>query len=181
MTQSLDDEDPALLCSSCNAPLGHIDAPTGGHRLDKSALSLSSSPQHPSVSYSRDKWLTLHLLAAVENQGVRRFSLSARDSTLKLWLFTPDLLVSSSALPCAAPLRVAKILWRRENTLAATASSTLESEAPAEAELSLTRHAAGELARSLERSAHWLPLAARSFHGWRVGLLERFAGGHAGQ
>jgi len=89
---------------------------TGGFRLRKLNLSVHPKIEEPPTSYDKQKWLVCLLLCAMDTKGVRKFSVRHHDKTIKLWLFTPDLTISSSASKSPEPVRVAKILWRDVST-----------------------------------------------------------------
>ena len=111
---------------------------------------------------------------------MRKFSvlstISSKAKTLKLWVFTPDLLVSTSALETNEPVRVAKILWQEEDKVedGDDLSGKLSRQALAEGVLDLGGEVEG-LVELLKASSAWLPRESREFAGWRVGLLERFS------
>lgn len=175
-----------LLCtnSPCTALLGTIDPSTQeGYKLQKTSLSLSTSTSTLPISYERSKWLSLNILTAIESQGVRKFTIPApatQDQTqrqLRLWIFTPDLLVSTSALESNEPVRVAKILWRLEDVADGEGDGLAEKlsrQALSEGELNLRDDEIKGLVELLRQSAKWLPEGARRFGEWDVGLLERF-------
>lgn len=126
-------------------------------------------------------------MTAVGSQGVRKFAIpipgkpkpkNLPTKQVKLWVFTPDLLVSTSALETIEPVRVAKILWREEDIADGEAdglSERLSRQALSEGELVLPDGEVEALMQLLNASADWLPQSARTFGGmWNVGLLERF-------
>lgn len=145
-------------------------------------MSLSTRSTFPSQSFEQTKWLSLAILTAVESQGVRKFTLALPTphdqikKDLRLWVFTPDLLVSTSALETPEPVRVAKILWKTEEPVEGEEDLTarLSRQALAEGELSLSDEEVERLVEALRKSGEWLPRGAREFAGWSVGLLERF-------
>lgn len=96
---------------------------------------------------------------------------------LKLWVFTPDLLVSTSALETNEPVRVAKILWREEDARPDEEdfAERLNRQALSEGEIDLGEEEAELLAEMLRRSGEWMPKSSRRFGKWEVGLLERFS------
>jgi hypothetical protein len=113
----------------------------------------------------------------MENKGVRKFFVRLRsplEKTLKLWIFTPDLTVSSSALSSTEPVRVVKVLWRNEDSSDVAGPERLTSAALAEDELRMSDEETSLLCSRLEQSARLFPAGARKFQDWNVGLLERF-------
>jgi hypothetical protein len=122
------------------------------------------------------KWLACQILAAVESQGVRKFTIRSAETksatTFKIWVLTPDLTVSSSAAPSSEPMRTMKVLWH-------TTDEEDENESEmrkflTESELKLRTNEVEELIRTLQTTSQWIPENARELQGWHVGLLERF-------
>ena len=181
MTQiSNTSQPPALLCQTCEAPVGRIEISTQGYRLRKHRLSLSPSEGRTSIPFTDEKWFACLLLDAVDNQGVRKFVMHRPDSScsrsLKLWIFTPDLSVSSSVRTSPKPVRVSKVLWQ-EIESPTNAGDTLGGSSLLEGELTLYDDEAALLRSKLKQSREMLPEGARSFQEWHVGLLERFTPG----
>jgi len=114
----------------------------------------------------------------METQGVRKFLAFDPDqlptTSLKLWLFTPDLSISSSVRSSTQYIRVAKVLWQDSTTPEIDIAAKLNSSALSEGELKLGCGEVGLLRRRLEESGKLLPENARMFQDWHVGLLERF-------
>jgi hypothetical protein len=122
------------------------------------------------------KWLACQILAAVESQGVRKFTIQSAETksatTFKIWVLTPDLTVSSSAAPSSEPIRTMKVLWH-------TTDGEDENESEmrkflTESELKLGIDEIQELMCALQRTSQWIPEKARELQGWHVGLLDRF-------
>jgi len=138
---------------------------------------LLSSP----ITYPIQKWLSARLLFLIDNQGLRKFhihpnvELSPMESipSLLIWVFTPDLFFSSSWLPedRDAPARSMKIFYRYQAYALPTPG---EPENVLVDEETFPSELFEELKKSLEESQKILPLNARMFQGWKVGLLERF-------
>lgn len=164
----------ALVCSSCNTPLGTLDSVTNSYKLAKLALSVSHGAERLQ-SFSATKWLSCHLLSAMDDQGLRRFIVTSKTGTHKallLWLFTPDLGIASSASPANGPLRVTKVLWKQASAEAQEAR--LDAHSLSEGEIEMPGFELDALRQSLEDSAALLPEQARLFQDWKVALLERF-------
>lgn len=108
---------------------------------------------------------------------MRKFTIPARERQIKLWVFTPDLLVSTSAIETNEPVRVAKVLWREEDVPdgGEDIAAKLSRQALSEGELALGEEDAQQLVQSLQDSSKWLPKESRHFAEWEVGLLERFS------
>ncbi|KAK3116725.1 hypothetical protein LTR53_002634 [Teratosphaeriaceae sp. CCFEE 6253] len=169
-----------LLCAQCQTLVGILDPSAEGYKLRKTKLSISITQCLPAVCYPYEKWLSSILLTAAESQGVRRlvvFSAAGGvgknevEQVMHVWLFAPDLAVSSSAAESAQPMRVVKVLYH--------SGVPAEVEKPGgfgdvEDELELSSTEWTELESLLGKSAKLLPEAARRFQHWDVGLLMRF-------
>ncbi|KAF2187023.1 hypothetical protein K469DRAFT_705573 [Zopfia rhizophila CBS 207.26] len=175
-----------LLCKSCNQAVGTVDKNTEGWRIWKWSSSIGSSNSPSTTStFNIQKWISARLLYLIENQGVRKFSVhpdsetSEPVSSLLLWVFTPDLLFSSSipSTPEAGPTRAMKIFWQPQ-TFDPTSNGVQESTSVEE--VAFPEEVSSELKRVLEGSQKLLPGNARKFQGWNVGLLERFDVGDIG-
>lgn len=117
------------------------------------------------------------LLNATESQGVRKFvahepDLSS-DESMKLWVFSPDLSISSSVKSSTEYTKVAKVLWQHCSS-PADEPEKLNGSVLTEGELKLTRGELDLLRTRLQQSSDILPENARTFQEWHVGLLERF-------
>ncbi|KAF7192559.1 Uncharacterized protein HII31_06106, partial [Pseudocercospora fuligena] len=169
------DHDEILRCATCNTIVGHVHT-SGGYKLQKQHLSLSASPSHKSASYSPEKWLACLLLASIDTQGVRKFTVRSTTSdhvALKLWIFTPDINVSSSAAIASEPMRAVKVFWQ-DCTLLSDDIGALNRQALMEGELELPPQEMDQLRDKLMRSKFVLPEPARKFQNWDVALLPRF-------
>lgn len=175
-TYSPSTEDELLQCSSCHQLLGQLHKSSGGLKLRKACLSLSRTGDSPLVSYSAEKWLSCHLLSSIDSQGVRKFTITSTTSdsaALKLWIFTPDINVSSSAAKDSEPIRAVKILWL-DSTVSPEAAGKLNREALSEGEMELPASEMDLLRGTLVQSVNLLPEGARKFQSWNVALLPRF-------
>ncbi|KAK5174447.1 uncharacterized protein LTR77_001527 [Saxophila tyrrhenica] len=166
--------DSLLECTQCNSTIGHVESTTGGYRLRKLNLSVSSREHKSSVSYDKQKWLACLLLCAMDTKGVRKFIVHVGDKTMKLWLFTPDLTISSSASESPEPTRVVKVLWQELDPSEQDIPERLTAASLAEDELRVLDEEAQTLHKLLDDSAQLLPEGARKFQDWNVGLLQRF-------
>lgn len=99
--------------------------------------------------------------------------------SLLLWVFTPDLLFSSS-IPSEGrsdPTRAMKVFYQPQTW------SPLKPGEPESAtieDVEFPEQLFEDLRRTLEESQGLLPATARVFQGWSVGLLERFGIGDVG-
>lgn len=109
-------------------------------------------------------------------QGVRKFVVrnNADDaSVLRLWIFTPDINVSSSAISLTEPDRFVKVLWQHIVD-SHRGSDKLNAASLSEGELKLQGNDLDMLCAILKRAGELMPEAARHFQEWNVGLLKRF-------
>ena len=167
-----------VLCVQCKACVGILDSSSRGYKLRKACLSVATGGTKASSSYSQDQWLSSILLTAAESQGVRRLVVYAGgengskiEHVMHVWLFAPDLRISSSVAKAATPMRVAKVLHRAG--LPADVEK-LGGVGAVEGEVELSKNEWCELQDLLTESAKLLPEAARRFQHWTVGLLRRF-------
>ena len=162
------------MCCTCGVSIGAVDPSTQGYSLRKLHLQLSTGPNDSPKLAKQGQWLACLLLCAMETQGVRKFVVSRPDGkTLKLWVFTPDLIVSSSAMERKGPARYMKVLWQESDVVVGN-SERLNAAALAEGELKLQDDEPAMLEESLKLGSLLLPESARRFQDWNVGLLERF-------
>ena len=114
----------------------------------------------------------------MEDQGVRKFVVhkvaGSTTKVLKLWIFTPDLTVSSSAMGYPEPARFMKVLWQHSE-IPAENDARLNAGALSEGELKLQGDEADVLEAFLKRRGELVPEGARRFQEWNVGLLARFS------
>lgn len=184
-----DAADMSVLCRHCRQTLGKQDTSADGWRIWKWCLSISSGPSSsPSYStYSIQKWISARLLYLIENVGVRKFHIhpppspsidtastpTAWTPSILVWVFTPDLLFSSSiARPHRTdPTRAVKCFFKKQ-AWAPLKPGEPESATTEDVEFPLELYE--ELQKSLYESQSIIPATARKFQGWDVGLLERF-------
>ncbi|KAH9878888.1 hypothetical protein J1614_002323 [Plenodomus biglobosus] len=195
----------SINCRHCDHLLGHPDAATSGWRLEKWNLGIRSPIFFAAglpVSYSAQKWISARFLSLIENTGIRKFNVhpplppsstttpsSIKTNTdnppiyqqppitpsINLWLFTPDLLFSSS-LPSPArkdPTRAMKIFYK--NTTHAPLQPGQPEPAGTE-DVEFPPDLYEELDAALRLSGRVLPVTARRWGEWGVGVLERFDG-----
>ncbi|TKA64041.1 hypothetical protein B0A49_09871 [Cryomyces minteri] len=173
-----------LVCSKCRAVVGIVDERAEGWRIYKWATSVNANCSRAPTPHDITKWLSAQLLALVDSQGVRKFVVhdaeeceGARKSSLKLWVFTPDLRFSSSYLIKSRkePTRAMKVFWQPLSPRSEHQShGALTQENLSVEEIELPFKAFRTLTQRLEFTARLLPLSARKLQEWNVGLLERF-------
>lgn len=158
--------------------MGQVHASSGGYKLRKAHLSLSRESDSPFVSYDAEEWLSCHLLSSIDSQGVRKFTITNTtpdSNALKVWIFSPDINVSSSAAGKPEPIQAIKILWV-ESVASPQDVGHLNRQALSEGELELPAGEMDILRNALLQSAQLLPDSARKFQAWNVALLQRFKG-----
>jgi hypothetical protein len=128
------------------------------------------------------------LLYLIENNGVRKFQihpalpaseLQAPIPSLLVWVFTPDLLFSSSISTPGRldPTRSIKVFFERQTWQPLKPG---EAESASIEDVEFPEDLYEELDKALQESQKLLPPTARKFQGWEVGLLERFEVAEAG-
>jgi len=126
-------------------------------------------------SFDITKWLSCRLLSSMDNEGLRKFvvsSASGSQEPISIWMFAPDLRISSSASRQNTPVRVVKVMWKAAP--AQVQNTRLDTQSMTEGELELPDNEFTALKQSLEDSAVLLPEGARKFLDWNVAVLERF-------
>ena len=187
----------SIVCKHCANLLGTQDEATDGWRLQKWSVGMrSSSASNLPTTFVTQKWISARLLYLIENTGIRKFhihpvqaalnsSLSAQSDpstppqpvmpipSLLVWVFTPDLLFSSS-IPSPNrldPTRSTKIFYQKQTW------QPLQPGDPENASIEDVEFPSDlfdELRDALKASQRLLPPTAKKFQGWDVGLLERF-------
>lgn len=195
---SIPDETPfiGLLCTGCNAILGFQDHSANGFRLYKSSVSLKPSGTSAWESFPATTFICAQLLAVIESQATRKFVLHSgansdtdahlvsswplsllnlykqtlkRLSESKLWVFNPDLLYCSSQKRPATH-RGMKIFYQHISD----PQKILDRQSDTFEELFLSPLISQEFITALKESTGLLPMSARNFKEWSVGLLDRY-------
>lgn len=180
----------SIMCKHCQSMIGTQDATADGWRIRKWGISIASSlpGSPPAPFYSTQKWISARLLYLIENTGVRKFhvhtALAANKAlapipSLLLWVFTPDLLFSSS-IPTPNrldPTRSVKVFYQKQ-TWQPIKPGEPESASIEDVEFPVDLYK--ELDQALQQSRRLLPPTTNKFQGWDVGLLERFEVAEAG-
>ncbi|KAH8733046.1 HECT-like ubiquitin-conjugating enzyme-binding-domain-containing protein [Phaeosphaeriaceae sp. PMI808] len=185
-----------VICKRCDATLGTPDEASSGWRLWKWNIDMHPkfSPQTKTHKYNTQKWITARLLYLIENTGLRKFHIhptqpspspisnttdglptpeSKSTPSLLLWVFTPDLLFSSS-IPSPDrqdPTRSMKVFYQQQKWQALQPG---EPESASIEDVEFPEDLFFELKQVLDESQRVLPPTATKFQGWEVGLLQRF-------
>jgi hypothetical protein len=163
-----------LECSSCSATVGILDITTRSYKIAKLALTAASNTG-ASQSFDVARWLSCHLLSSMDNEGLRKFTVSSTSGSqgpVSIWIFASDLNIASSVSRQDTPSRVVKVMWKPAP--AHVQNARLDTQSMTEGEIEMPDFEFAALGRSLEESAILLPEGARQFLGWNVALLERF-------
>jgi hypothetical protein len=184
-----------IVCKYCKHMVGTLDPTADGWRVQKWSISITSTlPSLPTYSYSVQKWISARLLYLIENTAVRKFHIhtatprsseTAPIPSLLIWVFTPDLLFSSS-IPTPNrldPTRSMKVFYQKQTWQPLKPG---EPESAGIEDVEFPEDLYDALDDALQQSQRLLPPTAKKFQGWDVGLLERFevteAGmGHVGE
>lgn len=184
------------MCEHCQNTLGTPDDSSDGWRIWKWNVDIETEEFSRAMHsmYSTQKWITARLLYLIENTGIRKFHIhpvsptsSAPNGTstsqdddappstpsLLVWVFTPDLLFSSS-VPSPGrhdPTRAMKVFYQPQTWQPLQPG---EPESASIEDVEFPEELFRELDDVLTRSQSLLPPTARKFQGWQVGLLERF-------
>ncbi|KLJ09704.1 hypothetical protein EMPG_14877 [Blastomyces silverae] len=188
-----------LSCSRCSAIVGEEYPSLSGLRLYKANVSLLRKPKD-GINSEKDAWETYpvdmtvgtQLLELVERIGARRFAVhcteyageNRRDnkSGLLLWVFNPDLRYSSLRSYSAADgivsitsQRAMKILYQEVPDIQLMLNPAQGLPSPTALEdVSLPPSIYDDMKEALEKSSETLPISARQFREWRVGLFSRY-------
>ena len=189
----------SILCRHCDHILGTTDETAGGWRMQKWSVGIRSTVSLASglpSTYSSQKWISARFLSMIENSGIRKFHIRSSSPALELptqteapapisspsvqpipsllvWIFTPDLLFSSS-IPSPNrfdPTRSMKIFYKKQTWQPLRPG---DSESASIEDMEFPNDLYEELDDALRLSQRLLPPTAKKFQGWDVGLLERF-------
>ncbi|KAJ5965940.1 hypothetical protein N7481_012654, partial [Penicillium waksmanii] len=171
-----------LECMNCSTIIGMEDSSANGWRLLKANVSLNTN----SVPVTDEEWqshpeemiVAAQLLELIERESARRFVVHCgQKSGLLLWVFNPDLRYSNSSSGYSVNAQQAmKVFYQNVDDVDKLLSPELGKVSPLSVEeLELPSSILQSLSFSLEKSNNMLPLSARRFNEWHVGLLSRFS------
>ena len=160
-----------LLCESCDAFLGTHSQSQEGYRLWKSRLVIRASSESSPESFDASLFIVAQLLHLIDTSISRRIIIHSSDNSdgLLTWIFNPDIYYTSSKRSPTAH-RAAKVLYKPVSD----PNSLLDSLSNTHEELALPAQELGDLKAALETSTSILPLSARTFQDFQVGLLDRY-------
>ncbi|PWY92688.1 hypothetical protein BO70DRAFT_392075 [Aspergillus heteromorphus CBS 117.55] len=170
-----------VTCVNCDSSVGVEDTVAHGWRLFKTSFAANvegeAVPESAWESHSTETVVAAQLLEFIERESARRFVVhcGCKDGIL-IWVFNPDLRYSnSSAHHSIAAQRAMKVFFQRLDDADATLhpdrgkASSLSLE-----ELKLPTASFAALTAALDGSNAMLPVSAREFREWKVGILHRF-------
>lgn len=163
-TQAEDEDSFNLTCPNCNTFLGTYNTAESSHRLFKSRLQISSQ------TFDTGIFVGAQLLHQIENNISRRVVVHDSSSNgLLCWIFNPDIYYSSSKRGATVhrALKVFYQLTDNPGKLLDENNTTLE-------ELALPKPEFETLKQTLVGSRDLMPVSAREFQTWHVGLLDRY-------
>ncbi|KAJ5210493.1 Ubiquitin-conjugating enzyme E2C-binding protein [Penicillium cf. griseofulvum] len=172
-----------LDCTNCNAIIGMEDPTAKGWRLLKSNVSLNTNS--PSCEADIANWevhptetiVAAQLLELIERESARRFVVHCgQKSGLVLWVFNPDIRYSNSSPGCSIMAQQAmKVFYQKSADVDELLHPEIGNPSPLSVEeLELPSMTFEAMSQALTRSNEMLPLSARRFNEWDVGLLGRF-------
>lgn len=182
-------QDGFLICKHCSSTVGIEENKLDGWRLWKWSIHVLPSPSPTfTIFYSIQKWISARLLYLIENTGLRKYHIHPPPESAELpiptpsvliWVFTPDLLFSSSTPSPLRndPTRSMKVFYKKQTWQPLQPG---EPESATEEDVEFPKDLYDELDRALVQSQRLLPPTTRKFQGWDVALLERFSGADVG-
>ncbi|KAK2764475.1 hypothetical protein FQN54_009170 [Arachnomyces sp. PD_36] len=200
-TKVLETRTAKLLCRYCGITLGAEDneVVAGGWRIDKASVSVFPGLNKATTetndlgkveweTYPVETIMAAQLSELIEREGLRRFVVHCSDSDdnggLLLWVFNPDIRYSSShsqdtsmgQLPPTSG-RAMKVFYQylsasKVDSLLANELGERQSTSVGELDLH-SGTVLKELKGSLEGSTQMLPIPARKFQEWNVGVMNR--------
>ncbi|KAJ5306437.1 hypothetical protein PENANT_c017G00420 [Penicillium antarcticum] len=176
-----------LDCTTCNAIIGMEDPVANGWRLLKANVSLNTAPSNDS-NPTAPEWeaqptetiIAAQLLELIERESARRFVVHCGQKTgLVLWVFNPDMRYSNSSAGVHIMAQQAmKVFYQECADVDALLHPEIGNPSPLSVEeLELPSMIFEALASALTGSSSLLPVSARRFAEWEVGILGRFKRG----
>ncbi|KAJ5652385.1 hypothetical protein N7507_009811 [Penicillium longicatenatum] len=171
-----------LDCVSCNAIVGMEDPTANGWRLLKANVALNTNGPEDSEehwqSHPAEIIVAAQLLELIERESARRFVVHCgQKSGLLLWVFNPDLRYSNSNSGYSVNAQQAmKVFYQTTGDVDSILNRDMGRPSPLSLEeLELPSMIFQALSAALTHSNQMLPLSARQFNEWTVGLLDRYS------
>ncbi|OJJ48202.1 hypothetical protein ASPZODRAFT_2123445 [Penicilliopsis zonata CBS 506.65] len=167
-------------CGKCSSIIGTEDPVAQGWRLFKTHISVVTKDEDGSLqwrAYPTETIVAAQLLELVERESARRFVVHCGQGPgLLLWTFNPDLRYSSSGRDRSiAAQRAMKVLFQQISDVDTLLYPETGKATPlALDELRLPTKTYTDLCAALAKTNTMLPMSARLFQDWTVGLLDRF-------
>ncbi|CAG8910125.1 unnamed protein product [Penicillium egyptiacum] len=169
-----------LDCANCNAIIGMEDPIAQGWRLLKASVSLNTSCEADVAKWEVHPTETIvaaQLLELIERESARRFVVHCgQKSGLVLWVFNPDMRYSNSSAGCSIMAQQAmKVFYQKSPDVDELLHPEIGNPSPLSVEeLELPSMIFEAMSQALTNSNEMLPLSARRFNEWHVGLLSRY-------
>ncbi|KGO69948.1 Ubiquitin-conjugating enzyme E2C-binding protein [Penicillium italicum] len=172
-----------LDCANCNSIIGMEDPIAKGWRLLKANVSLNTSSLGREADI--EKWevhpketiVAAQLLELIERESARRFVVHCgQKSGLVLWVFNPDMRYSNSSAGHSIMAQQAmKVFYQKSPDVDELLHPEIGNPSPLSVEeLELPPMIFEAMSQALTGSHEMLPLSARKFNEWDVGLLSRY-------
>lgn len=174
-----------VFCSSCHTQLGNFSYRTMGITLFKWRVDCETGPTAATATPSVAHCLSATLIATLARSGSSKslvmplISEESADSSretqaVHVWILNANIVYASSSQP-GRSVPAIKLLYRLVSI--DEADKMLENLGSDVQDVGLPDEAVQEVATGLDASNGLLPSTERVFREWRVGLLERWAGG----
>ncbi|KAJ5632902.1 hypothetical protein N7490_009241, partial [Penicillium lividum] len=170
-----------LDCIACNAIIGMEDPSANGWRLLKASVSLNTNDETAEdqwQSYPGELIVAAQLLELIDRESARRFIVHrGQKNGLLLWVFNPDLRYSNSNSGYSVNAQKAmKVLYQTLEDVDLILNRDMGRPSPLSVEeLELPSMIFEALSDALVHSNQMLPISARRFNEWTVGLLDRYS------
>ncbi|KAJ5116435.1 hypothetical protein N7456_000783 [Penicillium angulare] len=169
-----------LECANCKAIIGLDDPSIGGWRCWKANVSLNTNESGVDQwqSHSNELIIAAQLLELIQRESARRFVVhSQRKNGLLLWVFNPDLRYSTSSHGRSINAqRAMKVFFQTTEDIDSILTRDTDLSSPLSMEeLELPPMVLQTLTNALLKSHGMLPLSARTFTEWKIGLLNRYS------
>ncbi|KAJ5613524.1 hypothetical protein N7528_007178, partial [Penicillium herquei] len=172
-----------LHCATCNSPVGMQDSSVNGWRLMKANVSLNTHSLTDDLdgnqwqSHSSETLAAAQLLESIQRENARRFIVhEGLKSGLLLWVFSPNLYYSySNGTRSVGPQQAMKVLFQTVDDIDPFLMDDIGTPSLALEEVMLPSLTFQAVSDALLRSHSILPLSARNFNEWNVGLLDLFS------
>ncbi|KAJ5738384.1 hypothetical protein N7493_001539 [Penicillium malachiteum] len=172
-----------LHCTTCDSPVGMQDSSVNGWRLMKANVSLNTHGLKDDLdgdqwqSHSSEILAAAQLLELIQRENARRFIVHAGlKNGLLLWVFSPNLYYSySNGIRSIGPQQAMKVLFQTVDDIDPFLMDDTGTPSLALEEVIFPAMGFQAVSDALLRSNSILPLSARRFNEWNVGLLDLFS------